>query len=106
MRRAAVIGRPASVFILVLQDVTRGLVESRLIDGAEQRMQQDVVGLEGGIGFELAAPLGVFLSLRKQVPARSLYRSRYPADKIIDLPEAQLWRSRGRRGGGVFHSCV
>ena len=49
--RAASVNAPPAIFILMVQYVTSGLVEPSLIARTEQRVQQDVIGFKGRIGF-------------------------------------------------------
>ena len=71
VRRAAGVDAPAAVFILMAQNPVRGLLKSFLISCAEQGVQQDVIGLESGIGFEFAAPVTVFvLFARREIFGR------------------------------------
>ena len=57
---------PAAVFVLVAHDPVGGFLKAVGIAGAEQRVQQNVIGFERGIGFEFAAPVAFFVLLRKK----------------------------------------
>ena len=116
VRRTAGVVAPASIFILVVQNVPSGLVKAPLAARAEQRMQQDVIGFKGSIGFQFPAPVTLFVLLRKKIIARRVDGYRNPASQVINLSEshlrgpqrARIWRAGvGRRGrtvrGGFFH---
>ena len=52
------------------QNPVRRLLKAFLIPGPEQRVQQDVIGLERGVGFELPAPVSFFMLLREKILPR------------------------------------
>ena len=60
------VNAPAAIFVLMLEYPVRGFPEALLIARAEQRVQQDVIGFEGGIGFQLAAPVAIFVLREKR----------------------------------------
>src|SRR5450631_717107 len=93
--RPAGVDAPATVFILVIQDVASGLVKTGLVAGAEQRMEQDVIGFEGGIGFQFSAPVTLFVLLREEILARCIDSNCDPADQVVNLSKSHL-RRRGR----------
>ena len=73
IRWAAVINPPAAVFILMAENVVGALLKALRIAGAKQRVQQNVVGLERGVGFEFAAPVAVLVLLgEKPIAAASI----------------------------------
>ena len=82
---------PAAVFVLVLEDIVRGFVKTLGIAGAEQRMQQDVIGFESGIGLELAAPVAVFVLLGEKLFAGRFERQTDAAGEAFNLAETKLW---------------
>ena len=88
---------PSAVFVLMLQNVARGLRHALRIARAQKHVQQDVIGFERGIGFQFAAPVAFFVLLGEQAVARAVDGGRHTADQIINLSEAQL---RRRRCGG------
>ena len=101
LHRGADIGRPtrinapATVLVLMLEDVPRGFREAVFrVRGLQQRVQDDVVRLEGRIRLEFPAPVTLLVLLRKQLPPGCIGCSCYPARKIINFSETQL------RGGG------
>ncbi len=51
------IDRPAAVFVLVAENLAHALLRTLVGARAQHLMQEDVVGFEGGVGFELAAPV-------------------------------------------------
>jgi len=59
-------------------------------------VQDDVVRFERGIGFQFAAPVTLFVLLRKEAVAGAVNGRSHPADEIINFSEAHL---RHRRGG-------
>src|SRR2546423_9094514 len=92
VRWPAVINGPAAVFVLMAKNIVCALLIALGIAGTEQRVQQNVVRLEGGIGFEFAAPVTVLVLLRKQAITARANRRRYTAGEILDFSETQLWR--------------
>src|SRR5579864_717370 len=107
VRWAAVEDGPAAVFILAAQDVVRAFLEALLSSGAEERVHQDVIGLESGVGFEFAAPVAVLVLLTEQPLARAVDGGGRTAGKVVNFSETEL-RS-GRRGfrREFFHTyCV
>ena len=85
LHRGADIGRPcgintpAAIIVLVLQNVIGGLCKPLLIAAAEKGVQQNVIRLKGGIGFQFAAPVATFALLRKQPLACSVDTCRHAA---------------------------
>ena len=67
VRRAALVDAPSAVFVLVAENPVAAFLETLLIAGSEQRVQQDVVGFERGVGFEFAAPVAIFVLLGEQI---------------------------------------
>jgi hypothetical protein len=49
------------------KNVIGRLLESLLAAGPQKHVQQNVVRLEGGIGFQFAAPVAVFVLLREKI---------------------------------------
>ena len=94
---------PASIFILVVQDVASRLVKAFLAARAEQRMQQDVIGFEGGVGFQFSAPVTLVMLLREKILARCIDGYCDPASQVVDLSKSHLRRSGRTLGGGFFH---
>ena len=78
---------PAAVFVLVLEDVVGGFLKALRIAGAEQRVQQDVIGFESGIGFELAAPVAVLVLLGEKIFAGGFEGRTDAAEKPSILPK-------------------
>ena len=79
----------------MVQDVASRLVKACLVAGAEQRMQQDVIGFEGGIGFQFPAPVTLFVLLREKILASRIDGDRDPAAQVVNLSKSHL-RRRGR----------
>jgi len=84
--RAGGIDAPATVLILVIENVASGLVKTLLAARAEQRVEQNVIGFEGGIGFEFSAPVTLFVLLREKIVASRIDGDRDPALQVVDLP--------------------
>ena len=80
----------------MVKNVLRGLVKAGLVSGSQQSVQQDVVRLERGVGFQLSAPIAFFVLLRKKIFARGVSGHGDAAAEIIDLAKTHL----GERGGG------
>src|SRR5208283_2735734 len=73
----------------------------------KQHMEQDVIGFEGGIGFQLSTPVPFWVLLREKVFASRIGGHGDPALQVVNLPKSHL-RRRGRNrfrttGGGFFH---
>src|SRR5579862_150194 len=102
IRGRARVNSPTAIFILMGKDVVGTLPKTFGITRAEQRVQQDVIGLESGIGFQLAAPVALFVLLGEEKLAGTVNSSCGAAGEIINFSEMQL-RSRDRdcRGGFV-----
>src|SRR5271155_2862455 len=66
-------------------------------------MQQDVVGLEAGIGFQFTAPVAILVLLREKIFARRIHGYRDPAAQVINLSKSHLRRRRRTKRGGFFH---
>ena len=104
--RTAGVNAPAAVFILVVQDVARGLVKAFLAARAQQGMQQDVIGFEGGVGFQFPAPVPSSCCCEKRYlrAASTATATRLPRSSIfpnrICGAEAELY---SHTGGGFFH---
>src|SRR5215469_12733042 len=104
---STVVNRPAAVFVLVSQNLIGALLEALLITGPQERMHQNVIGFETAVGFELAAPVAIFVLLREQPFAGSVDGRGYTTRKVVNFPEAKLQR-RGRRHcrRRIFHKLV
>ncbi len=63
----------------MVEYVTCGFLETLGRTGAEQGVQQDVVGLESGVGFEFATPVAFFVLLREEKFAGRIDANRDPA---------------------------
>ena len=63
---AAGVDTPAAIFVLLAQDLGDCPLHLALVAGAQQRVHHDVVGFEGGVGFQLAAPIAIRVLLGKQ----------------------------------------
>ena len=88
--RAGGIDAPATVLILVIENVASGLVKTLLAARAEQRVEQNVIGFEGGIGFEFSAPVTLFVLLREKIVASRIDSDRDPALQVVDLSKSHL----------------
>ena len=94
---ALVVDAPSAILVLVLQNVACRFGQALGIARPQQNMQHDVVGFEGGIGFQFAAPVAFFMLLGEQAVAGAINGRSHPADQIINFSEAHL---RHRRRGG------
>ena len=95
VRWSTVVDRPAAVFILMAQDLTCGLLQAHFIARSQKGMQQDVIGFEGRVGFELAGPVSFRLLEREEEPSRAVHRRGYAAGDVIDLAKHHLHRATG-----------
>ena len=66
------------------------LREALGIAGSQQGVQQNVIGLERGIGFEFAAPVAVRVLLREKKFPRRRNGSPDVAGEFFDFSEAKL----------------
>src|SRR4029077_6339449 len=107
--RGADVGRtvegdaPSRVLILVLENPVYRLLEALLIAGTQQCVQQDVVRFQGGIGFELAAPVAFLVLLREKIFAGGCNGGTYSRGEVFNFAEAKLRGGAYMRFGGV---CV
>ena len=81
----------------MLQNPVSCFLKTFLISGPNKRVQKNVVGLKSGVGFQLAAPVAVFVLLRKEVVSRSGDRRADAAAKSLNFAETKLWSAP--RGG-------
>ena len=65
------INAPTAVFVLVAHHLSERAAQPAGIAALKQRMQQDVVGLEHGVGFEFAAPVAVGVLQTEEKIARA-----------------------------------
>jgi len=72
------------------ENIVGAFLEALLIAGSEQDVQQDVIGFEGGIGFEFAAPVSVFVLLGEKPVAGAVDGGGYTAGEVIDFSEMKL----------------
>ena len=72
------------------QNPVRRLLKALLIPRPQQRVQQNVIRLERGIGFELAAPVPFLMLLRKQKLPRRRDRRAHALPSSSIFPKAQL----------------
>ena len=63
---------PTAVFLLVAQNLSEGALHAFRIARVEQRVQEDVIGLQHRVGFELPAPITVGVLLREQILASAM----------------------------------
>jgi len=75
----------------VTQNPVRRLLEALLIARPQQRVQQDVVGLQRGVGFQFAAPVALFVLLGEQPFARRRDGRAHAAGQFLNFAEAKLW---------------
>src|SRR5262249_44363112 len=90
--------RPATICVLVPDDLSRGLLQAHFIARSQKGMQQNVVGFEGCVGFEFAGPVSFRLLGREEESSRAVHRRGYAAGDVIDLAKHHL---RGARGDFV-----
>src|SRR5215472_11642485 len=99
------VNTPAAILVLVLKNVARRFAETFLLSATQKRVQQDIVRLEGGVSLELAAPVALFMLLRKQLLAGSIDGGGHSARQVINFSKRYRRNDRSRRGGGggIFH---
>src|SRR6185312_15372269 len=100
IRGAAVIDGPAAVLVLMAENLPRRLLKALFIARSQQRMQENVIGFEGGVGFEFAAPEAFRLLAGKKKSARAIHCGSYAAGDVVDFSKDHLhWAT-----GGFVHS--
>jgi hypothetical protein len=106
VRRSTGIDTPAAVFVLLLQNVIRGLAEALRIPRAQQCVQQNVIRFQRSVGLQFAAPVAFFVLLGKQVLACAINRGSHTAGKIVNSAKTQLGPGRCQRAkrGGFVHN--
>jgi hypothetical protein len=100
-RRPGRVSIPTTIFTLMLDNPVRRLAEALGVARPKQRMQQNVIGLERGIGFQFAAPISTFVLGREKkaaggsmaAPTRLAKPSIFPkrswgAEAILDSGES------------------
>src|SRR5207248_19849 len=102
VRRSAMVNRPSAIVVLVTKDLARCFLQALFIAGAQQGMQQDVVGFESGVGLEFTAPVAVRLLRGEQQSTRAVQRRSYAAGDVIDLAKDHLHRATG----DFVHTCL
>jgi hypothetical protein len=73
------------------QNPVRRFLKTLLIAGPEQRVEENVIRLERGISFELAAPVAFRVHLREKKLPRGRDRRPYAGAQFLNFPEAKLW---------------
>ena len=82
-----------------------GLIERR-VRRMQPELEQNVIGFEGGVGFQFTAPIALVVLQGKQSLAGAVKGSADPAGKVVNLPEPQLgWSGGSKWGGGFFHNA-
>ena len=72
------------------QDPLRGFLKALRVAGTQQRVQQDVVRLEGRIRLEFSAPVAFFVLLREKIFLGRRDGGAHPATQFLDFSEAKL----------------
>jgi hypothetical protein len=72
----------------VTQNEIAAFLEAFLIPCSQQGVQQDVVGFQCGIGFQLATPVAVIELPGEEVFSGSIDRDGYAAGKIVYLAKS------------------
>jgi hypothetical protein len=54
-------------------------------------VEQNVIGLEGGVGFEFAAPVSLVVLLREKKLAGIIDGAGDTAEQAVNFAKAQLW---------------
>ncbi len=86
VRRAAGIDSPPAIRILVSQNLINGALHLPAVARAEQRVHEDIVGLQHRVGFQFAAPVAIGM-LQSQQPVRTA------TDRIGNAREAYVHAS-------------
>src|SRR5258708_1900833 len=113
IRRSTGIDWPAAIVILVANNLGHRALHAAAVSCTKQSVNDDVIGFECGIGFELAAPVPIFMLLRKQVVARALHAVGNTSEHVLNLSEEHLrgmlverahdLLRYGRRRSNCFH---
>src|SRR5580700_3599808 len=88
------IDTPATVFVLMLNNPVRGFLEALGVARSEQRVQQNVIRLQGGVGFQFPAPIAIFMLGGEEKLAGGAHGGGYAAGQPVDLAKTKL-RFRG-----------
>ena len=91
------------------QNPVGGFLKALRVSRTQQRVQQDVVRFERGIGLEFSAPVAFFVLLREKIFLGRRDGRADPAAQFLDFSEAKLGFGTDRcwiRIGGVYvHAC-
>src|SRR5712671_2616456 len=90
----------------MLNNPVCGFLEALLITGSEQGVQQNVIRLQGGVGFEFAAPIASLVPRGEKKLARGTDRDADSISQTLDLAEAKLWSGTQNCVRGVFVHTV
>ena len=74
----------------MLDDPVRGALEALGITGSEKGVEQNVIRLEGGIGFEFAAPIAVLVLILEKILTGRFDGRGNAAEQAIDFAEVKL----------------
>src|SRR5438067_575735 len=99
VRRSAFIDRPSTIFVLAIQDIPSRLLNTRGIARGQERVQQDVVGLERGIGAQFTAPISFLILNREQISTGTVHGDGHTGLQIVNLAKQHL------RGAALCALC-
>src|SRR5258708_29305812 len=105
--RAGGVNAPTAVLVLVLDDPVGGFLEAGGVAGPEQRVEENVVGFQRGVGFEFAAPVAIIVLRGEEELAGGTDRGTDSISQTLDLAKAKLWSGTySCVRGGFIHQLI
>src|ERR1700738_312138 len=92
IRWAIRVDTPSAVLILMTENLVDRTLHPAAISRAPQGMDEDVVGLEHTVGFELTAPIAVGMLQIEQPVLGPLHAFDNVLEAKVDTPKARLHR--------------
>jgi hypothetical protein len=74
----------------MLDNPVRGFLEALGVAGSEQGVEQNVIRLEGGVGFEFAAPVAILVLCGEEKFAGGAHGGGYAAGQSVDSAKTKL----------------
>src|SRR5579872_1588202 len=90
IRRSGFVDTPSAIIVLMANDPVGRLLKALGIAGAQQSVEQNVIGFEGSVGFEFAAPVAFVVERREKKLAGSANGGTDAGSETVDFAEAQL----------------
>ena len=90
--RASDVDTPTAIFILMADNPVGGALKPLGVAGAEQGVEQNVIGFKRGIGFEFAAPVAIVVLGGEKKLASGGDGGADTAEEAVDFTETKLRR--------------